>query len=1023
VVLTSESLAAQDGAIAAAGVSGADWPALRPDNAAYVIYTSGSTGQPKGTCVTHHSIVNLATAVSDLCGGGPGERILQLAPLRFDASLFDLCLALGTGATLVLPPPGLRTVGTDLLTILQEYEITCAVVLSSALQSLPYKELPHLRTLLSGGESVPTHIAATWSRGRRFVIGYGPTEATVICTAADVAAPVTLPLPIGRPVANAAVFVLDGYLRPVPVGVPGEVYIGGAGIARGYVNRPELTAERFVPDPFSSVPGARLYRTGDLAHWRPDDTVEFLGRIDSQVKIRGYRVDCGEVEACLLGDPGVGEAAVVADDCAGHTRLVGYLAPAAGQLDLAGIRARLAGLLPDYMIPAVFVEMLELPKTASGKIDRVGLPAPDGQRPALESEFAAARTPAEELIAGIWEEVIGLEQVGIHDNFFDLGGHSTLAAQVMARIREAFGVEVEFSALFDGPTVEQLAYAVQAAGSRPVIPPPAPVADPGAGDYPLSFGQAGLWLTSELAGTNPFYNIAFAYRLRGEVDVGCLELAVSYVIARHDALRASFPTVAGQPCQHISPPARVTLPVLDVSDTVQARQQAEHFGREAFDLARGPLIRAQLLRLAADDYVFVVVTHHIVSDGISMGILTREIAHAYGVYARDAAPALPALAVQYTDYAAWQRGWLAGEILDNHIEWWRGQLDGAPFVLNLPTDHPRPPVATFTGLTHSFDLPPQLMRALGEISRVSSATLFMTLLAGFQAVLSQWSGQGEVLVGSPVAGRTHRELEPLIGYFINMVVLRADCTGDPTFTELLHRVRRSTLGAYDHQDLPFEQLVKQLAPPRELGRNPLVQVIFQVLRHSADNTPAILPLTGLSTESFTFDLVTIRTDLELVITDHGDDQWTGQVVYATDLFDLTTIQRLADQYVRLLETIAANSEALLSDALAQAHIVRPQPGNVAPRVPDDRPIGLAMPYVAPRTALEHQVAGVWAYVLGVQHLGVYDDFFHLGGTELLAVEAARRTARALDTSVEVESLLSHPTIAEFSATLLRKTDR
>ncbi|MEJ3742724.1 amino acid adenylation domain-containing protein [Actinomycetes bacterium KLBMP 9797] len=873
-------------------------PLARPEHPIYVVYTSGSTGRPKGVVVPHGAVANLAAALRAAHGGGVGQRVLQLAPVRFDASVFDFSLALTTGATLVLPPPGRAGVGSDLLRTLRVGEVTCAAILSAALRSLPREPLPALRTLISGGETIPVDVVNHWAAGRRFVSAYGPTEATVVCTSMDVVAPVATYPPIGRPIGNSTMYVLDGRMRPVPVGVTGELYIGGAGIARGYAEQPAATAERFVPDPFSGRAGARLYRTGDLGRWTADGTVVFCGRVDDQVKIRGYRVECDEVTAVLRDHPAVREAAVVARADGQDQRLVAYVVPAADDVVIRDLRADLARWLPDYMVPSAFVTLAALPTTASGKLDRAALPAPKPER-----SDGAHRRPGNhtaELLAGIWAEVLGVEAVGATDDFFALGGHSLLAARAATRIGEALGQDVPVAALFAHPTVEALATVIDGARAPDQNRPPLRRRGD-TGPAPLSAGQRQLWFMAELVPGNPLYNTGFAVRLRGDCDAARLRRALADVVDRHAVLRSSFPSVDGQPRQVVAPVSDVVLPVVDVADADAARAAARQWGRRVFDLAAGPLCRFVLFRIAPGDQVLLVSLHHIVTDGLSMRLLAAEVAQRY-----DGAHDLPELPVQYADFAVWQQSWSGTDVTARQLDWWVDQLTGAPPVLDLPTDHPRPPKPRFAGGTVDVTLPPELMAAVARVARAESATMFMTLLAVYAVLLVRTGGHPDVVVGIPTAGRPHRALDTVIGPFANLLPARIDCrdaTGgtDVSFRELLARVRQVTIAAMDHADVPFERLVERLAPTRDLSRHPLVQTLFQVV-----HAGATLDLPGMVVEDFAVDLVTTRLDLELHVVDHGDGRWHAQFVYASELFDAATMTRFADSYLRLLATVAAD---------------------------------------------------------------------------------------------------------------------
>ncbi|HEV2733209.1 MAG TPA: condensation domain-containing protein, partial [Longimicrobiaceae bacterium] len=620
-------------------------------------------------------------------------------------------------------------------------------------------------------------------------------------------------------------YVADAAGEPVPVGVPGELWIGGAGVARGYLGRPAPTAEAFVPDAFGGAAGGRLYRSGDRVRWTAEGELEFLGRIDTQVKVRGFRVEPAEIEAALRRHPGVRECAVVAREEGGDRQLVAYLA---GDVDVEALRERLRAGLPAHMVPAAIVVLERLPLTPSGKLDRRALPAPDFA--SAEGRCVAPRTPAEEVLAEIWAETLRLERVGVTASFFELGGHSLLATQVVSRVRQVFGVEVPLRALFEGPTVAELAGRVEEIrrAGAPALPPVVPAGRTGA--LPLSFAQERLWLVDQMEGAGALYNIPVARWLAGALDVEALRGALAEIVRRHEALRTVFREVEGSLQQVIVPFAGFRVPLEDLSGLDESEREAEAGRRAAqdagrpFDLAEGPLIRARLLRLGEEEHVLLLCVHHVASDGWSMGVLFHEMNVLYGAFRAKRGSPLPELAVQYADYAVWQRRHLAGGALEPHLAYWRETLAGAPELLALPADYPRPAARTHRGAGEFVEFPAVLLERLRALGRGEGATLFMVLLGAFQALLSRYGGGEDVVVGSPIAGRTSRELEGLIGYFANTLVLRTDLGGDPAFRDVLRRVRAATLGAYEHQDVPFDRLVAELRPERSPGHSPLFQV-------------------------------------------------------------------------------------------------------------------------------------------------------------------------------------------------------
>ncbi|HVR96684.1 MAG TPA: condensation domain-containing protein, partial [Thermoanaerobaculia bacterium] len=747
----------------------------------------------------------------------------------------------GSGGTLLLVSEELRRDVPALAGFLVEAGVEKAVFPVVVLQRLAeeyagrgFHPLPPLAEITTTGEQLQT----TRAMGEllrslgvcAFHNHYGPSESHVVTAFAldpDPAGWATHPA-IGLPIANARVHLLDEELAPVPVGVPGELAIGGVCLARGYTGRPDLTAEKFVPDPFAGggdEPGVRLYRTGDKVRRLADGNLDFLGRFDHQVKVRGFRVEPEEIESVLGGCPGVRQTVVLARRMGpGDTRLVAYVVPEPGAGSPVVWRAFLRDKLPDYMVPSYFVELEALPLNANGKVDRRALPAPEAVRPDLAAAYVAPRTPLEETLAAIWSDVLGIERVGVEDDFFELGGQSLLATQAVSRVRQAAGgVEVPLRALFEGPTVAELARIVAAArgSAGPEAPPlvPMPLAM-WTGELPLSFAQQRLWFLDRLAPENPFYNMLTAVRLSGPVDVPALREACREIARRHEVLRTLFPAVAGRPVQAISPEPPPGFPLIDLGGLADAARRGElerlaaAEGRLPFDLTRGPVFRASLLRLGETEHSLFFNVHHIASDGWSLGVLHRDLAALYGAFHRRERSPLPELPIQYADFAVWQRGWLQGEALRVRLDYWKRQLDGMPEVLELPYDRPRPAIESFRGAAAGFQLAAPLVRELSLLARRQGATLSMVTLAGFEALLARLSGRGDIPVGAAIAGRNRRETEELIGFFVNTLVLRTRVDGAAGFGELVARVRETSLGAYAHQDLPFEKLVEELAPDR-----------------------------------------------------------------------------------------------------------------------------------------------------------------------------------------------------------------
>ncbi|HEV2735462.1 MAG TPA: condensation domain-containing protein, partial [Longimicrobiaceae bacterium] len=776
------------------------------------------------------------------------------------------------------------------------------------------------RTLVVGGEALPAELAAYWRRvapGTTVVNEYGPTETVVGCivyrkTDAGGGAG---SVPIGRPIAGTRAYVAGAGMQPVPTGVPGELYLGGAQVGRGYGGRPGLTAERFVPDPFGSEPGARLYRTGDRVRWLASGEMEYLGRTDFQVKVRGFRIEPGEVESALLEHPAAREALVMQrEDAPGQRQLVAYVVPADGAgSSVPELRAHLHAVLPEHMVPAAFVVLESLPLTPNGKVDRRALPKPEqGGAPGR----VAPRTATEVVLAGIWADVLGVENVWADDNFFELGGHSLLVTRVVSRVRKALGVKVPLRTLFDVRTVSALARRIDDLRSdgSPAAPPVRRV--PRDGPLPLSFAQQRLWVTDRLEPGSAAYNMPHALRMRGDLDAAALRASIGELVRRHESLRTVFEERGGVPVQVVRPAAQTALPAMDLHGLPEAararevRRLAQEEALRPFDLARGPLLRSTLLRLGDRDHVLLFTLHHVVSDGWSMEVLVREVSALYAAFSRGEPSPLPELPVQYADFAVWQREWLTGETLAEQIGWWRERLAGAPPLLEVPTDRPRSAWQSPRAARHGFALSAELSRRLRALSRAEGATLFMTMLAAWQALLGRWSGQDDVVVGTPIAGRTTRETEGLIGFFVNMLALRAELGGETTWAGLLGRVREEALGAYAHQELPFERLVEELNVERSLAHSPVFQAVFTLDRPG--ERAELLRLGGLALEPFGSGEGIAKCDLDLVVAD-DTESLAGSLVYRAALYEPETMARMAGHLEAMLEAMTADPRARLSE--------------------------------------------------------------------------------------------------------------
>ncbi|MFA6231849.1 MAG: amino acid adenylation domain-containing protein [Rhodanobacter sp.] len=876
------------------------------ENLAYVIYTSGSTGNPKGTLLQHGGLSNLAETQAADFGLGAGSRVLQFARSSFDASVWEIVMALRVGATLCLPKTTAAAPTFDLGRMLVDEQITAATLPPSVLASLspsqPMSNFPALQLLVVAGEACPDELAQPWMEHCRFVNAYGPTEATVCATYAQCISGEFLS--IGRPIANTGAYVLDEGLEPVPVGVAGELYIGGAGLARGYLNRPGLTAERFIADPFGN--GERLYRTGDLVRYRADGKLEFIGRIDHQVKLRGYRIELGEIEATLLSHAGVKQAVVVVrEDHPGDQQLVAYVA--AQDADAAPLREHIKRHLPSYMCPTQWVIVEQLPLTPNGKVDRSALPAPQSD---TESDaYQAPGTPVQEQLVEMWQEVLKRERIGIEDNFFELGGHSLLATRLVAQAREVLGVELPLRAIFEAPTVRGMSERVEMlrAESGGVQLPPLEKQPRGA-RIALSFAQERLWFLEQLGLVGSAYAVPATLRLEGVLQVEALRQSFEELMRRHESLRTRFESYEGTPFQIIDAGVHLPMQVRSVPHADEVQRRLDAHIHQGFDLARGPLARVLVLRVSEREHVLSMVLHHIVTDGWSIGILLRELGVLYTAFVQGEPIPLPEPALDYADYALWQRSWLQGSVLQRQLEYWRSQLADAPALLQLPTDHPRPAVPSFRGAVLRFGLSDELSGELRELARREGVTLFMLLLAAFKILLLRWSGQEDVVVGSLVAGRTHRATEGLTGLFLNTQALRTRLSGNLGFRAALARVKETTLDAHAHQDIPFEKLVAEFYLQRDLSRQPFFQTMF-VLQNLP---PQSLTLPGIRSTPLAGAHVTAKFDLTLSMQD-TDAGLEGILEYAQDLFDAETVQNMAGHLRQLLESIVANPDSGILD--------------------------------------------------------------------------------------------------------------
>nr|WP_318646575.1 non-ribosomal peptide synthetase [Pseudomonas sp. Pdm06] len=881
-------------------------PGLSSSHLAYVIYTSGSTGLPKGVMIEHRNTVNFLTWAHRSFDAQTLSKTLFSTSLNFDLAVYECFAPLTSGGSI--------EVVTNVLELQQgEHDITLINTVPSALKALLESGGlgEGVDTVNVAGEALKRSLVETLfeqTQVKRLCNLYGPSETTTYSSWVSMAREDGFAAHIGKPVANTQFYLLDEHGQPVPLGVPGEIYIGGAGVARGYLNRDDLTAERFLKDPFSTAPNARMYRTGDLGRYLPDGNIEYLGRNDDQVKIRGFRIELGEIEAKLAQHDALNETVVLArEDVPGDKRLVAYFTQHSPDeaVEIETLRTHLQTQLPAYMVPAVYVRLDALPLTPNGKLDRKALPAPDLDA-VISRGYEAPQGEVETTLAQIWQDLLGLQQVGRHDQFFELGGHSLLAIQLISQVRLRLGVELGLTELFAQPQLMGLAQAVALAG-RSTLPEIVRVSRKD--DLPLSFAQQRLWFLAQMEGASAAYHIPAGLRLRGVLDRLALQRALDRIVARHEALRTTFVQVRGQEARQCIAPVDVGFALLhhDFCGLADAEGQlhalAAQEATDTFSLEQGPLIRGRLVRLGSEDHVLLLTMHHIVSDGWSIGVLIKELTALYEAFRHDLDDPLPALTVQYSDYAVWQRRWLSGEVLQTQSDYWRQALADAPALLMLPTDRARPAQQDYAGATLPVVFDADLTASLKALSQRHGVTLYMTMMAAWGALLSRLSGQDEVVIGSPVANRTRSEVEGLIGFFVNTLAVRIDLSGAPTVETLLARVKAQALGAQAHQDLPFEQVVEVLKPVRSLAHSPLFQAMLSWQTH--DNTELVLgdlKLEGLGAAS---NVAKFDVSLEL---SEIQGQMFGALEYATALFDEGTVQRYLGYFQRLLRAMVASDQ-------------------------------------------------------------------------------------------------------------------
>jgi amino acid adenylation domain-containing protein len=1013
---------------------------VEEENLAYVIYTSGSTGRPKGVEVEHGGLKNLVNWHVEAYGVGVGERASVVAGVGFDAAVWEVWPSLAVGGSLEIAGEEERVSGEKLREWLREERIGTSFLPTPLAESVMRegkgREGTGLKRLLTGGDRLQER---PWAGYEAEVVNhYGPTENTVVATAGVVGRGERRP-GIGRAISNVQVYVLDEEMATVPVGVVGEIYIGGAGVARGYCGKAEETGERFVPDGVSGGEGKRLYRSGDMGRWNEEGELEFMGRKDRQVKMRGHRIELGEVQGVLKEQAGVREAVVVVREVGrGNVQLVAYYA---GEARAEELKKQLRERLPGYMVPERYQRVERLPVNRSGKVDEKQLPEVEevvGEEEEGREGLVEGVAAVEEIVGGIWREVLGGEKrVGRGENFFELGGHSLLGTQVISRVKEVFGVEVELRKLFERGTVAGLAEEIEKERERRRGERAEGKGVGGEGEErgggegrriekrgwsegagPLSYAQQRLWFLEQLRPGTSLYHIPIAVRLRGELNREALERSIQEIVRRHEALRTSFGVEGGRPVQRIHPPAPLPLPLSDFSSAQGQCDLQELIRQEAslpFDLSRAPLLRLRLVRFSREEYLLILTMHHLISDGWSMGVFMREMAAIYPAMCRSEVPLLPELQFQYADYSLWQRRWIEEGALQNQLAYWRKQLAGPLPILELPTDHPRPLAQTFTGKQYRFKWDIDFLNHLRTFSSRNGVTLFMALMAGFQAVIHRYTGQTDVVVGTAVANRNRLQIENLIGFFLNLLPLRVRIDGALTFQGLLSRVRETTLDAYAYQDVPFEMLVAEAQAERDLSKTPLFQVLLVL-----QNVPIPpLELPGLKIENVDVDYNVSKFDLSLYFQEDSQGL-AGWVEYNADLFNPERIVRMVSHLKSVLENMVQDpAQRISSTNLSTERESSPRCESLSDNNGDNQ---TWEPHLFPNTPTEVTVASIWQKVLGASDLPVHDKFFEIGGDSLRLVQVFLELNAIYPGKVTVADLFIYNTIASLAAFIDQSID-
>lgn len=991
-----------------------------PADLAYVIYTSGSTGQPKGVMIEHGNLSNYLLALNHELGIRSDDVYLHLASIAFSSSRRQLLLPLSQGATVLIADTNERKDPLKLFATIKDRNVTVMDAVPSfwrncttILQGLEKTERGELlknnvRLMLSASEPLTADIPRTWQNDfqhpARHVHMFGQTETAGIVCINHISGEENgnERIPIGRPIANTEIRILNEALQPCAPGEAGELFVGGAGVGRGYLNRPALTSEKFV-----TPESERFYRTGDYARVREDGTLEFAGRRDQQIKLRGFRVELAEVDTALAAHAAVRECAVVAKTGGQlNTRLVAYFVPNSTTPAATELRMFLNGRLPEHAVPSAFIALEALPLSVNGKVNRLALTQRDDSAATRSNPFVAPTTEVERQLAGIFSEVLHAAQIGIDDNFFELGGNSLLAGQAIARVRRAFQIDAPITLLFESPTIREFATRLATATRDESTGAPMPRVSRSE-PLPLSSAQHRLWFLDQLEPGNHAYNLAHAMEIRGGLDVEALRNACNALVTRHEILRTRFVAIDGTPFQQIDLPAQADWQLIDLTGLPTGRREAETKellateSRRPFDLATGPLMRVRVIQVESQRFNLLITLHHIISDGWSAEIFANELSVFYDAVVNNTPPAVTELPVQYADFAAWQHESFTGGALESQVAYWKEHLRDAPPVLPLPTDFVRTEDDNYRGAKETLHVSSELARQLKALSRSQDVTLFMTLLAGFNALLGRYSKAEDIVVGTPVAGRSRIETEPLIGMFVNTLPLRVKVSPDQTVRELISSVRETSLAAYANQDVPFETLVSELQCDRTSRHHPIFQVMFAL-----QNARTPLPrLANLEVQAVELQGDTAKFDLSLDVIDGGEGLELV-ITYATDLFAAESARCMLADYLGLLETFAANPEARLSELPALSWT--PKQASTRTTAPEQ---SAAAAYVAPRTPIEEKLAAIWTEVLAIDRIGVEDNFFMLGGHSLMATQLIGRIRNAFGYELPLRRLFQTPTIA------------